>query len=94
VIISFSTIIYLSKERLHQSADNFAFNAKLSSDTQDLLSSLQKLEIYNKRFILRGNRKDSVSYVENLDSLKARVARLGIIIENQPKLLNSLYANI
>ncbi|MFA6597462.1 MAG: ATP-binding protein [Ignavibacteriaceae bacterium] len=87
VVLSLSALIYLSKKELHSSTNVITLNANLSSATQDLLSTIHKLEITSKRFILSGSEKDSENYLENLALLKANMVRLERIIKDQPRLL-------
>ena len=85
VVVSLSAILYLSKKQLHQSSDVIALNTELRSATQDILASIQTLEISSKRFILTGSRKDSAKYFANLDSLQINLLRLESLIKDQPR---------
>ena len=69
IVITVSSILYFSKKEIHQSAGLISINYKLRNETQDLLLTIQKLEIISKRYILTGNTKDSAVYYTNLDSL-------------------------
>jgi CHASE3 domain sensor protein len=86
VVISISAIIYFSKKELLQSNNMMALNAELSSATQDLYSTILKLEITSKRFKLTGSKQDSVKYFITLDSLKINMALLERLIKYQPRL--------
>jgi signal transduction histidine kinase len=88
VVISISSIIYFSKKEVLQSMDIVALNAELSSATQDLYSTVLKLEITSKRFKLTGSKQDSVKYFITLDSLKINMAVLERLIKHQPGLYN------
>ncbi len=85
VVVSLSAILYLSKKELHQSSDVIALNTELRSATQDILASIQKLEISSKRFILTGSKKDSVKYFANLDSLQNNLLRLESLAKDKPR---------
>lgn len=85
VVISLSTILYFSKQELHQSSNVIVLNTKLRIATQDLLSSIQKLEIASKSFVLTGNRLDSIKYFSDLDSLRNNLNRLERLINNHPR---------
>ena len=85
VVVSLSAILYLSKKQLHQSSDVIALNTELRSATQDILASIQTLEISSKRFILTGSRKDSAKYFANLDSLQRNLLRLESLVKDQPR---------
>ncbi|MHB8906661.1 MAG: CHASE3 domain-containing protein, partial [Melioribacteraceae bacterium] len=85
VVVSLSAILYLSKQELHKSSDVIVLNTELRSATQDILSSIQTLEISSKRFILTGSRKDSAKYFANLDSLQINLLRLESLIKVQPR---------
>ncbi len=86
VIITVSSILYFSKKEIHQSANLISVNYKLRTETQDLLSTIQKLEIISKRFILTGNEKDSAIYFANLYSLEKNLSRLKNLTTNRPRL--------
>ncbi len=85
VVVSLSAILYLSKKELHQSSDVIVLNTELRLATQDILSSIQTLEISSKRFILTGSKKDSVKYFANLDSLQNNLVRLEALVKDQPR---------
>ncbi len=85
VVISLSAILYISKQELHRSSDVIALNNELRSATQDLLSSIQRLEIVSKQFILTGNKNDSVKYFANLDSLEHNLLRMEGLLKDQPR---------
>jgi PAS domain S-box-containing protein len=86
VVISISAIIYFSKKEVLQSMDMVALNAELSSATQDLYSTILKLEVTSKRFRLTNSKQDSVKYFITLDSLKINMAVLERLIKHQPRL--------
>lgn len=85
VVVSLSAILFFSKQELHQSSDVIMLNTELRSATQDILASIQKLEISSKRFILTGSKKDSVKYFANLDSLQRNLLRLELLVKDQPR---------
>ncbi|MCL4551052.1 MAG: ATP-binding protein [Bacteroidetes bacterium] len=85
VVLSISAILYFSKQELHQSSDVIVLNTELRIATQDLLSSIQKLEIVSKSFVLTGNRLDSTKYFADLDSLRKNLRRLEKLINNHPR---------
>ena len=85
VVLSISAILYFSKQELRQSSDVIVLNAELRTATQDLLSSIQKLEIVSKSFVLTGNRLDSTKYFADLDSLRKNLRRLEKLINNHPR---------
>lgn len=85
-VIFLSTMLYFSRTELNNSAECIVLDSKLRIATQDLLSSIQKLEILGKRFILTGTEKDAVNYYSNLDSLKKNLSRLKILVKDQPRL--------
>ncbi|MEW5842705.1 MAG: ATP-binding protein [Bacteroidota bacterium] len=85
VVLSISAILYFSKQELRQSSDVIVLNTELRTATQDLLSSIQKLEIMSKSFVLTGNSRDSVKYFADLDSLKKNLRRLERLINNHPR---------
>lgn len=85
IVLSISGILYFSKQELHQSSDVIVLNTELRTATQDLLSSIQKLEIVSKSFVLTGNRLDSTKYFADLDSLRKNLKRLEKLINNHPR---------
>ena len=85
IVLSISAILYFSKQELRQSSDVIVLNTELRTATQDLLSSIQKLEIMSKSFVLTGNSRDSVKYFADLDSLKKNLRRLERLINNHPR---------
>ena len=85
IVLSISAILYSSKQELHQSSDVIVLNTELRTATQDLLSSIQKLEIMSKRFVLTGNSLDSTKYFADLDSLRKNLRRLEKLINNHPR---------
>ena len=85
MVVSLSAILYLSKKELHQSSDVIVLNTELRSATQDILASIQTLEISSKRFILTGSKKDSMKYFANLDSLQKNLLRLESLVKDQPR---------
>lgn len=85
IVLSISTILYFSKQELHQSSNIITQNTELRIATQDLLSSIQKLEIVSKSFILTGSRQDSAMYFANLDSLRKNLNRLEHLISSHPR---------
>lgn len=85
IVLSVSAILYFSKQELRQSSRVIVLNSELRIATQDLLSSIQKLEIVSKSFVLTGNRLDSTKYFANLDSLRKNLKRLERLINNHPR---------
>ena len=85
IVLSISAILYFSKQELRQSSDVIVLNTELRTATQDLLSSIQKLEIVSKSFVLTGNSLDSIKYFADLDSLRKNLKRLEKLINNHPR---------
>ncbi|MCL4551505.1 MAG: ATP-binding protein [Bacteroidetes bacterium] len=85
IVLSISAILYFSKQELRQSSNVIVLNSELRIATQDLLSSIQKLEIVSKSFVLTGNRLDSTKYFADLDSLRKNLKRLERLINNHPR---------
>jgi signal transduction histidine kinase len=84
LIISLSTIIYLSKNELHQTEDIISLNTKLRSSTLDLHTSIQKLETNSRRFLTTHSESDSINYFSNLDSLHKYLDYLEKLINRRP----------
>lgn len=85
VVILISTLLYLSKIELNLSSENAALSSQLHIATQNLLSSIQKLEIFCKRYTLNGSKGDSLSYFANLDSVKKNLSRLENLIKDKQR---------
>ncbi|MFA3782029.1 ATP-binding protein [Melioribacteraceae bacterium 4301-Me] len=86
-IVILSSILYFSKQELYKSSKVVTDNAKLRSETQAILKTLQKLEIYSKNYLIAGSKKDSINYFSNLDSLLSNLRKLEALINNNPRFL-------
>lgn len=86
VVVSISAIIYYSKSELHQSAEVISLNTRLSSITQEIYTTILKLEVATKRFRLTGSKSDSMTYKKNIENLKNEMKRLEAFIHDQPVL--------
>lgn len=86
IIISVSVLLYLSKREVYDSANKVMQNAELRAASDKLLNSVLRLEINSKRFIITGNKEDSLQYLSNLELLKTDLINLETLIKSQPKL--------
>ncbi len=87
IVLVISGLLYFSKNELHQSSEVMTENTKLRSATQNILSTIQKLEIISKSYILTGSQKDSTDYYLTLDSLQAHLTYLEKLINDNPRYL-------
>jgi signal transduction histidine kinase len=86
LIISLSTIIYLSKNELHQSSDIISRNTELRSATLDLHTSIQRLELNSKKYLLSRSTRDSIKLFSNFDSLQKNLIYLESLVGNRNEL--------
>ncbi len=86
IIISVSVLLYISKKEIYNSSNLISQNAELRSASDKLLTSVLQLEINSKRFIITGNKEDSLKYLSNLELLKTDLTNLEALIKSQPRL--------
>lgn len=86
IIISVSVLLYISKREIYNSSNLISQNAELRSASDKLLTSVLRLEINSKRFIITGNKEDSLQYLSNLELLKTDLTNLEALIKSQPRL--------
>jgi len=86
IIISVSVLLYISKKEIYNSSNLISQNAELRYASDKLLTSVLRLEINSKRFIITGNKEDSLQYLSNLELLKTDLTNLEALIKSQPSL--------
>lgn len=86
IVVSLSVLLYLSKREIYNSSNLISQNAELRSASDKLLTSVLRLEINSKRFIITGNKEDSLQYLSNLELLKTDLTNLEALIKSQPRL--------
>ncbi len=73
VIILLSTLLYSSKVELKKSAELLQSNSELRISIHDMLISLNKLEALRKKYLLTGDKTDSINYFNDLSEVKKEI---------------------